>query len=358
MAEETQNWNILEVVENILCFLPGRYVATAAHVCRLWRDAVKEIRKSRRGCVVYLSPDNFGFDDISRDTVDFISQQHIEARALLLFLGASPSSSTGRIESFLQPIRKFLPQGCLFIGCTGHGVVGSGMSSSRNQSENSQGVSLMMFPRCEQLEIHDFYMPLPNKYEDMSVVKSFLPDMTLPVKLVIVLARPLSSGKLTRLTLALRSKYGDSVVVVGAFSGNPFSYNSEVRYREIVGLVFAGNLQATSTVITGGTKQESLQNLHDSVQRLVNSNIPKKNSFSLMFSCFSRGSTTYGYENAEYLTLKDALPGTAVAGLMAQQHLAFGCDTEKLKLRGIKPGGQDFLHVDASVLCLGSFALS
>lgn len=211
MAEETQNWNIPEVVKNILCFLPGRYVATAAHVCRLWRDAVKEIRKSRRGCVVYLSPDNFGFDDISRDAVDFISQQHIEARALLLFLGASPSSSTGRIESFLQPIRKFLPQGCLFIGCTGHGVVGSGMSSSRNQSENSQGVSLMMFPRCEQLEIHDFYMPLPNKYEDMSVVKSFLPDMTLPVKLVIVLARPLSRGKLTRLTLALRSKYGDSV---------------------------------------------------------------------------------------------------------------------------------------------------
>ena len=65
---------------------------------------------------------------------------------------------------------------------------------------------------------------------------------------------------------------------------------------------------------------------------------------------------TYGYENAEYLTLRDALPGTAVAGFNGTA--AFGCDTEKLKLRGIKPGGRDFLHVDASVLCLGSFTIS
>lgn len=160
---------------------------------------------------MYLSPDNFGFDDFSRDAVDFISQQHIEPRALLLFLGASPSSSTVRIKSFLRSIQKCLPLGCPFIGCTGHGVVGSGMSSSRNQSENSQGLSLMMFPRCERLEIHDFYVPLRNKYKKISGVKSFLPDMTLPVKLVIVLAHPLSLGKLTHLTVALRSKYGDSV---------------------------------------------------------------------------------------------------------------------------------------------------
>ena len=195
----------------ILEFLPGRCVATAAQVCWQWHGIVEKIRRSRRGCVVYLSPDNFGFDDFSRDAVDFISQHHIEPRALLLFLGASPSSSTVRIKSFLRSIQKCLPLGCPFIGCTGHGVVGSGMSSSRNQSENSQGVSLMMFPRCEQLEIHDFYMPLPNNYKEMSDVNSFLPDMTLPVKLVIVLAHPLSRGKLTQLTLALRSKYGDSV---------------------------------------------------------------------------------------------------------------------------------------------------
>lgn len=211
MAAKRGIWDIAEVVEIILRFLPGRCVATAAQVCRLWHDTVERIRRSRRDCVVYLSPVNFGFDDFSRDAVDFISQQHIEPRALLLFLGASPSSSTVRIKSFLRSIQKCLPLSCPFIGCTGHGVVGSGMSSSRNQSENSQGLSLMMFPRCEQLEIHDFYVPLRNKYKKISGVKSFLPDMTLPVKLVIVLAHPLSLGKLTHLTVALRSKYGDSV---------------------------------------------------------------------------------------------------------------------------------------------------
>lgn len=145
-------------------------------------------------------------------------------------------------------------------------------------------------------------------------------------------------------------------MIVGGYSDNYLFYNSEVTSREIIGLVLAGNLQSTSSVVTGGTKNESLENLCESIQLLANSDISKENTFSLMFSCFSRGSMTYGHENAESLAMGDAFPNAPLVGFYGTA--AFGCDGERLKLRGIKPGGRDFLHIDASVLCLNSLMQS
>ena len=150
--------------------------------------------------------------------------------------------------------------------------------------------------------------------------------------------------------------YCFQVVIVGGYSDNYLFYNSQVTSREIIGLVLAGNLQASSTIITGGTKLESLENLHDSIQRLKNCDIPKESSFSLMFSCFSRGSMTYGCENAESSAFREMFPHATLAGFYGSA--SFGCDREKLKLRGLEPGGRDFLHIDASVLCLGSLTQS
>ena len=212
MAAKESIWDIAEIVEIVLRFLPGRYVAIAAQVCRLWRDTVERIRRSRRECVVYLSPRNLlNSSEFSKDVLDFIKRQRVEPKAVLLFLGDLPSSSTSFTKSFLQSIQNCLPVNCPFIGCTGLRVIGSGITSSSQPAENSEGLSLMMFPRCDEIEVHGFYVPLRNKYKKISGVKSFFPDMTLPVKLVIVLAHPLSLGKLTHLTLALRSKYGDDV---------------------------------------------------------------------------------------------------------------------------------------------------
>lgn len=211
MAAKESIWDIAEIVEIVLRFLPGRYMAIAAQVCCLWRDMVERIRRSRRECVVYLSPSNLNFSEFSKDVLDFMQRQRVEPKAVLLFSGALPSSSTSFIKSFLKSIQNCLPVNCPFIGCTGLGVIGSGRTNFSQPFENSEGLSLMMFPRCDGIEIHDFYVPLRNKYKKISGVKSFLPDMTLPVKLVIVLAHPLSLGKLTHLTLALRSKYGDDV---------------------------------------------------------------------------------------------------------------------------------------------------
>ena len=126
--------------------------------------------------------------------------------------------SRGESEGFTNPfsgVANFFADAkdevnCPFIGCTGLGVVGS----ETHPPANSEGLSLMMFPRCDGLEVRDFYIPLRNKYKKISGVKSFLPDMSLPVKLVIVLAHPLSLGKLTNLTVALRSKYGEEVSFV------------------------------------------------------------------------------------------------------------------------------------------------
>ena len=168
---------------------------------------MERIRRSRRDCVVYLSPSESNFAEFSEDVLDFLKRQLIEPRALLLFSGAFPSSSTTFIQRFLLSIQNCLPVNCPFIGCTGLGVVGS----ETHPPANSEGLSLMMFPRCDGLEVRDFYIPLRNKYKKISGVKSFLPDMSLPVKLVIVLAHPLSLGKLTNLTVALRSKYGEEV---------------------------------------------------------------------------------------------------------------------------------------------------
>lgn len=144
------------------------------------------------------------------------------------------------------------------------------------------------------------------------------------------------------------------VVIVGGYSDNYLFYNSEVTSREIIGLVLAGSLQSSSTVVTGSNKVESFENLHDSIQRLENSGLPKENSFSLTFSCFSRGSMTYGYDNAECLAFRQTFPHSNLAGFVGTA--AFGCDTEKLKSRGLKPGGRDFLHIDATVFCLNSLA--
>ena len=144
------------------------------------------------------------------------------------------------------------------------------------------------------------------------------------------------------------------VVIVGGYSDSYLFYNTEVTTREIIGLVIAGNVHSSSVTITGGTKMESVENLYDSIQRLDNSTIPKENSFSLMFSCFSRGIMTYGYENAQSLAFNDTFPSKPVVGFFGTA--AFGCDREKLKSRGLKPGGRDFLHVDATVLCLTSLA--
>ena len=66
------------------------------------------------------------------------------------------------------------------------------------------------------------------------------------------------------------------VVIVGGYSDNYLFYNSEVTSREIIGLVLAGSLQSSSTVVTGSNKVESFENLHDSIQRLENSGFPKK----------------------------------------------------------------------------------
>lgn len=213
MAAKDNPVEIAEIVEIILRFLPGRCVAVAAQVCHLWRETVERIRRSRRKCAVYLSPIGSGFSELSRDALDFIRQQHIEPKALLLFSGQLPSSSASFINNFLQSVRSCLPVSCPLIGCTGLGVIGSDEREwgRPREIENTAGLSLLMFPRCDGLEIRDFHIPLRNKYKRISGVKSFLPDTNLPVKLVIVLAHPLSLGKLTRLTLALRSKYGDDV---------------------------------------------------------------------------------------------------------------------------------------------------
>lgn len=144
------------------------------------------------------------------------------------------------------------------------------------------------------------------------------------------------------------------MVIVGGYSDSYLFYNTEVTTREIIGLVLAGDLQSSSTVITGGTLVESFENLHDAIKRLVNSDVPKESSFSLMFSCFSRGSMTYGYENAQSLSFEQTFPKTPVVGFFGTA--AFGCDREKLKTKGLKPGGRDFLHLDATVLCLTSLA--
>lgn len=144
------------------------------------------------------------------------------------------------------------------------------------------------------------------------------------------------------------------MVIVGGYSDSYLFYNTEVTTREIIGLVLAGDLQSSSTIITGGTLVESFENLHDAIKRLDNSDVPKESSFSLMFSCFSRGSMTYGYENAQSLSFEQTFPKTPVVGFFGTA--AFGCDREKLKTKGLKPGGRDFLHLDATVLCLTSLA--
>lgn len=213
MAAIDNPLEIAEVVEIVLRFLPGRCVSVAAQVCHLWCETVERIRRSRRKCAVYLSPVGSSFSEFSKEALDFIRQQQVEPRALILFSGQLPSSSASFINNFLQSVRSCLPVNCPLIGCTGLGVIGSDerRRGQPREIENTAGLSLLMFPRCDGLEIRDFHIPLRNKYKRISGVKSFLPDMNLPVQLVIVLAHPLSLGKLTRLTMALRSKYGDDV---------------------------------------------------------------------------------------------------------------------------------------------------
>ena len=109
MAAKENLWEIEEILDIILRFLPGRYIAIAAQVCHLWRETVERIRRSRRECVVYLSPSDSNFSEFSRDVLDFMKRQLVEPRAILLFSGAFPSSSPTFIKGFLQSIQNCLP---------------------------------------------------------------------------------------------------------------------------------------------------------------------------------------------------------------------------------------------------------
>ena len=222
-----------DIVEVIIRFLPGRYLGKAAQVCHLWCRIVERIRLTRIKFAVYLSPDNAKFSEFFPEAMNFVKHQRVEPTALLLFIGHRLSSGQPMIKAFLQSMRKYLPATCPLIGCTGFGVVGTNDAiGSPREVESSEALSLMMFPRCEGLEIRDFYVPLRHKYKTIGGIKSFLPEMQLPVKVVIVLAHPISLGKLTNLTLGLRSQYGEEVCKVDAKDWD--NINNAITPRKVI----------------------------------------------------------------------------------------------------------------------------
>ena len=140
---------------------------------------------------------------------------------------------------------------------------------------------------------------------------------------------------------------------MGGYSDSFLLYNTEVTSREIIGLVFAGNIRASSVIIHGNGKEESWECLYESLERLsMPSCALDEGSFGMMFSCVTRGANVYSYENVECSAFNQRFPRTPLVGFFGTG--AFGCDTEKLKTKGQKPGGRDFLRTDATVLCLCS----
>lgn len=226
MAAESANPTTLaEIVEIIVQHLPWRYLGTASQVCRLWNDTVRKIRRSRRHCVAYLSPRCSKFSEFSKSMVDFIERQRIEPKGALLFTSSLPSSSVAFLKTFATKVRRRLPKNCPLVGCTGLGVVGTDSEPAKLLEESSistsalrsreeemrESLSLLLLPSREKFEVEDFHIPLRNKYKRIRGVKSFLPNTTLPVRMVVVLAHPLSLGKLTDFTVSVRQKYGDEV---------------------------------------------------------------------------------------------------------------------------------------------------
>ena len=125
--------------------------------------------------------------------------------------------------------------------------------------------------------------------------------------------------------------------------------------NEILGLVFGGNLQATSVVVEHkhSTNAGRLESLNQAMTRLRNSGISQDNSFGLMFTCSTKGNEIDVSRNKECIQGFGAIfPNTPLTGFGGAA--AFGCDMENLKSRERKAGGRDFLQTSATVLCVCS----
>lgn len=212
-----------DIVEYILRFASGKSLESAVSVCTLWRDIIKRIRKTRRDCVILpqtVTFDKFGSHKPSFDFSHSLSSVATEPQAALLFTYLSSASAP--IPPYIKDNSKYLkinqaslPRRCVLVGCGTSGVYYSAKTQSSSFSKNNllpiEGTNtlnaMVLFPRAPGVHVGSFHLPLRNKYKSISGLDSFLPVMEEPVKLVIVLAHPLSLGKLTNFAVKVKKKY-------------------------------------------------------------------------------------------------------------------------------------------------------
>ena len=209
---------IAELTEMVLKLLSENDLFVASMVCRLWRFTANKLRASRRYCVTCLVeeiPDRNQFDLIQQAS-RFIDELYFEPSAVIVFASFYPMHNFFFPKRVLHEMYKILPKRCVMAGCTGNLIVGSTFKNTSGESlktyevEKRKCFSMLFVPRGADTNVCCFYIPLKNKYKKIQGVRAFLPNKK-DVKLVVVFAHPLSLGKLTHLTVAIREKYGDRV---------------------------------------------------------------------------------------------------------------------------------------------------
>ncbi|XP_031567012.1 F-box only protein 22-like [Actinia tenebrosa] len=350
-----------DIVENILSFAPGRSLESAASVCMLWREIIQRIRKTRRDCVTLT----VGKLNSHKPCFDFsysLTNVATEPQAALLFTHISSASAP--IPPYMKDFSKYLrinqaslPRRCVLVGCGTLGIYHLGKNSpiffsgnnllSKEDANNQH--AMVLFPRALGVQVCSFHVPLRNKYKSISGIDSFLPVMEEPVKLVLVLAHPLSLGKLTNFAVNVKKKYGGKTVIAGCYSDCVLFHQSTASFREIVGLVFAGDLVSASIVINSSRENEILENLHKNLVRLKSTQI--QNTMALMF----RPPTHQHVDgNMQCRAFQHHFPGVPV--VVVDGSAVYGCDTVELERSASQAGGRDFLHTQSTILCM--FSLS
>ncbi|EDO47626.1 predicted protein [Nematostella vectensis] len=327
---------------------------------------LRQLRRKRKKCYITVLPLTLLKKSLDQ-IVDFLQNVVLTEAQALLLMSCGQTSCFESLKKVLTGIKQSVPPKCAITGGTFNFVLGTkhlpcdpGIGSNfrdelfgnnpmqpQTTSRISSNLGMILIPRTPDVQVSDFYVPLRNKYKGLEGLGSFLPDMDLPVRLVLVFIHPLSLGKLTKFAVTCKSKYGNEVVLAGCYSQDFVFFKNMATHHEIAGLVVSGNIKAATVVIPYGRDNEDfIGNVITTSERILGTNftLALANTFALMFF----PNLTFMQEVSLLTIIRDKFPN--VPFLCSQGPAAYGCDTVKLEAEGRVAGGRDYLQRDAGVI--------
>lgn len=439
--------NQYELVRTILSLVPMRDLLACGRVCRLWREVQLLTMRHRRrydaSCFywagkaaadvsfysahpLFQSPHHREmWAELERHTATMPSRPRV---AVVFGAGDTELSVRDRSpgtepedhmeRSWLvdkEGIMARLPPGCLAIGTTSRGIVGTPKPGSTVELENlydepnllRPAVSVLMIPERPGARILPFHLAENSLDTLVTEVKRELgsglarggeaalqaellaravPGLTHQdtIKAVVLLSNGLDLPFSMHLIQGAAARAGQAGLAIGGAVGDLcwasvkdtstlalmrelfyFNYQSvpvaENSYMATSGFVIAGEgVQAASVLLPRKVRSE--KRVMAELQKLKDSGICQENSFAFMFACCGRGENHYrGRAGLEAACFAKLFPNTPLAGLFGNGEIGVshvpqqgvpGSKAEAAPASRLQPG--QFLHSFTTIFLMVS----